>query len=309
MGTPSADQHPWGAVVARYGDYLSLQRGYSEHTVRAYLGDVTDLLGFLAGRGRTDLAEVGLPDLRRWLAAQQADGAASATLARRAGAARGFFAWAKDNRIVPTDVAGGLKSPKVGRALPQTITQADARELMDAAAAAAAESEGPKGARDVAILEVLYGSGIRVGELCGLDVGDIDAGSGTARVLGKGNKERVVPLGAPALTAVDAWLAQRGQWARPASGHAMFLGVRGGRIDPAVVRRVVHAALRAIPQAPDIGPHGLRHAMATHLLEGGADLRSVQEMLGHASLATTQIYTHISDERLRAAYNQAHPRA
>ncbi|VEH91379.1 Tyrosine recombinase XerC [Propionibacterium australiense] len=295
--------------MARYGDYLSLQRGYSVHTVRAYLGDITDLLGFLAGRGHTDLAQVTLPELRRWLAAQQADGATSATLARRAGAARGFFAWAKDTRIVPADVAGGLKSPKVGRSLPQTITQADARELMDAAAAAAAESEGPKGVRDVAILEVLYGSGIRVSELCGLDVGDIDAGTGTARVLGKGNKERVVPLGTPALAAVDAWLAQRGQWVIPASGRAMFLGVRGGRIDPAVVRRVVHTALRAVPQAPDIGPHGLRHAMATHLLEGGADLRSVQEMLGHASLATTQIYTHISDERLRAAFNQAHPRA
>nr|WP_316668925.1 tyrosine recombinase XerC [uncultured Propionibacterium sp.] len=309
MSSPPAGQHPWGAIVSRYSDYLGLQRGYSEHTVRAYVSDITELLVFLAARGRTDLSAVGLPDLRRWLAAQQSNGAAAATLARRAGAARGFFAWARDNRFVPVDVASGLKSPKVGRSLPQTITQADARELMDAAAATAAETGGPQGARDVAILEVLYGAGIRVGELCGLDIGDIGAGSGTVRVLGKGDKERVVPLGAPAIGAVDAWLGVRPQWVRPASGRAMFLGVRGGRIDPAVVRRVVHAALRAIPQAPDIGPHGLRHAMATHLLEGGADLRSVQEMLGHASLATTQIYTHISDERLRAAFRQAHPRA
>lgn len=311
VGTSSAgqDRHPWSAVVARYGDHLALERGCSEHTVRAYLGDVGELLDFLAARGRTDLAEVGLAELRRWLAAQQDDGAAAATLARRAGAVRGFFAWAKDNRIVPVDIAGGLRSPKVGHALPRTITRNDARELLDAAAAAAAEAEGPRGARDVAILEVLYGSGIRVSELCGLDIGDIDAATGTVRVLGKGGKERVVPLGVPALRAVDAWLAQRPQWARPASGHAIFLGVRGGRIDPAVVRRVVHTALRAVPQAPDVGPHGLRHAMATHLLEGGADLRSVQEILGHASLATTQIYTHISDERLRAVYRQAHPRA
>ncbi|WP_121972375.1 tyrosine-type recombinase/integrase, partial [Propionibacterium freudenreichii] len=201
------------------------------------------------------------------------------------------------------------RSPKLGRRLPQTLTQTEVRELMDAAAAAAAEAGGVRGLRDVAILETLYGSGLRVSELCGLDVGDLDEARGLVRVIGKGDKERIVPLGLPGLRAIDAWRAVRDQWVAPASANALFLGTRGGRINQRVVRRVVHESMRAVPEAPDIGPHGLRHAMATHLLEGGADLRSVQEMLGHASLSTTQIYTHVSDERVRAAYEQAFPRA
>ncbi len=163
--------------------------------------------------------------------------------------------------------------------------------------------------RDVAIVEILYSSGIRVSEACGLDLNDVDAARGLLRVFGKGGKERTAPLGSPALAAVDAWLAVRGRLAAPAAGAAIFVGDRGGRIDPRVVRRIVHRALARVPDAPDLGPHGLRHAMATHLLEGGADLRSVQEILGHASLATTQLYTHVTTERLRKAYQQAHPRA
>ena len=156
---------------------------------------------------------------------------------------------------------------------------------------------------------MLYSSGLRVGELCGLDLTDIDRQRGLLRVLGKGNKQRSVPIGQPARRAVDAWLARRDEWLTPASGDAVFLGRRGGRLDQRVVRRVVHSAMRAIPDAPDVGPHGMRHAMATHLLEGGADLRSVQEILGHTSLATTQIYTHVSGDRLKQAFRQAHPRA
>ncbi len=164
--------------------------------------------------------------------------------------------------------------------------------------------------RDVAILELLYATGMRVSELCGLDLGALDAERRVVRVFGKGRKERTVPLGAPAARAVDAWLARgRPRLSTAESGPAVFVGERGRRVDPRVVRRVVHRALRLVDGAPDLGPHGLRHAMATHLLEGGADLRSVQEMLGHASLATTQIYTHVTNERLRAAFEQAHPRA
>jgi integrase/recombinase XerC len=160
------------------------------------------------------------------------------------------------------------------------------------------------------MLEVLYATGVRVSELCGLDLADVDAERRVLRVLGKGRKERSVPVGLPALRALERWLSEgRPGIATAASGAAVFLGERGQRIDPRVVRRVVHAALARVEGAPDLGPHGLRHAMATHLLEGGADLRSVQEMLGHASLATTQIYTHVTDERLRQAYAQAHPRA
>jgi integrase/recombinase XerC len=179
--------------------------------------------------------------------------------------------------------------------------------------------DGPEGSRgteaelalrDAAIMEVLYATGIRVSELCGLDVDDLDEGRNTVRVLGKGGRERTVPVGLPAVRAVAAWKrAGRPALAHPGSGPALFLGARGRRLDPRTVRRVVHARLAAVAGVPDSGPHGLRHAAATHLLEGGADLRSVQEILGHASLASTQIYTHVSVERLTAAYRQAHPRA
>jgi integrase/recombinase XerC len=168
----------------------------------------------------------------------------------------------------------------------------------------------PIAARDLAILELLYATGVRVGELCGLDVDDVDAGRRTIRVLGKGGRERVVPFGVPAAAAVDFWLARgRPLLSRENSGPAVFLGQRGGRVDQRQIRRIVHSALEGVEGAPSLGPHGLRHSAATHLLDGGADLRSVQELLGHATLATTQLYTHISVDRLRASYRQAHPRA
>ncbi len=303
--TPSARDQ---ALLAGFSDYLALERRNSPHTVRAYEGDVRSLLETLDAAGvRVEAARV--PDLRRWLAAMQAGGASASTLQRRIGAVRVFFGWLRREGLVAEDPTVGLRSPKVGRRLPRTLSRREADELFAAATASAAETDGPQGRRDVAILEVLYGSGLRVGELCGLDVTSPDLGNATVRVLGKGDKERTVPLSAPAVTAIRHWLAVRDQWATPQAGAALFLGVRGARIDARVVRRVVHQAVRAVPNAEDQGPHGLRHAMATHLLEGGADLRSVQEMLGHASLATTQIYTHLTDARVRAAFEQAHPRA
>ncbi|WP_442922091.1 tyrosine-type recombinase/integrase [Microbispora sp. ATCC PTA-5024] len=195
---------------------------------------------------------------------------------------------------------------------PVTAPEAD-----DGGEEAGAEGRGrgpttgdPKALRDQAVLELLYATGMRVSELCGLDVDDVDRDRTTVRVLGKGRKERTIPIGRPALHALDAWCVRgRPLWIREGTGPALFLGVRGGRIDQGTVRRIVHARVAEVDGAPDMGPHGLRHTAATHLLEGGADLRSVQEMLGHASLATTQIYTHVSIERLRAAYRQAHPRA
>jgi integrase/recombinase XerC len=184
----------------------------------------------------------------------------------------------------------------------------EVRALLDAAAARA--DDAPVGCRDVAILELLYATGIRVGELCGLDVDDLDRERRVVRVFGKGRKERTVPFGRPAERALDRWLGSgRPALAAPGSGAALFLGARGRRIDQRAVRTMVHARLTDVPGAPDLGPHGLRHTAATHLLEGGADLRTVQELLGHASLATTQIYTHVSTDRLRQAYRQAHPRA
>ena len=168
----------------------------------------------------------------------------------------------------------------------------------------------PQDLRDRLVLELLYATGVRVGELCGLDVDDVDDGRRVLRVLGKGARERTVPFGQPAAQALTAWLGQgRPQWATARSGPALLLGRRGGRLDPRAARSLVHRRLADVPGAPDLGPHGLRHSAATHLLEGGADLRSVQELLGHASLATTQLYTHVSVERLRSSYAQAHPRA
>ncbi|HEX2856759.1 MAG TPA: tyrosine recombinase XerC [Propionibacteriaceae bacterium] len=295
-------------MIEQFERHLRLERHNSVNTVRAYVGDLTDLFGYTGGLGR-DLQEITLRDLRGWLAAMQARGVATATLQRRAGAARVFFAWLLDQGMIGRDPAAELRSPRVHRRLPRSLSSRETSEMMAAAIARAGEAEDAEGPRNVAILEMLYGSGLRVSELCGLDVGDVDTVTAVVRVLGKGDKERSVPVSGPAVVAVERWLERRSEWAGAGSGHALFLGRRGARIDPRIVRRVVHEAVQSVPDAPDQGPHGLRHAMATHLLEGGADLRSVQEMLGHASLATTQIYTHVTDERLRSAFRQAHPRA
>jgi integrase/recombinase XerC len=321
----------FAALVEDYGRHLHLQRELSPHTVRAYRGDVTGLLRHLRRLGVTSLDEVTVRSLRSWLAHEQSRGQARSTLQRRSAAARVFFAWAQHSGRAATNPASSLRSPRKERSLPPTLDPADAVAMLDRARAhdpstdlaGSGPPEGPPErapvgdrrsqaveGRDVAMLEVLYATGVRVSELCGLDLGDVDAERRVLRVLGKGRKERSVPVGLPALRALECWLSTgRPELATAESGSAVFLGERGQRIDPRVVRRVVHAALARVEGAPDLGPHGLRHAMATHLLEGGADLRSVQEMLGHASLATTQIYTHVTDERLRQAYAQAHPRA
>lgn len=297
------------AALDAFGDHQRFVANRSEHTVRAYRGDLDDLMTHLVAVGVTGLEQVGLPDLRAWLGGQQAAGLSPATIQRRGGAVRVFFRWASSEGLIAGDPAANLKLPKAPRRLPRTLTQTDARVLMAAVLDAAADDQTPAGVRNLAILEVLYGAGLRVSELCGIDIADLDPQRGLVRVVGKGNKQRSVPLGRPAQCGVDAWLHRRSEWVTSRSGQAVFLGRQGGRLDPRVARRVVHDAMRAIPDAPDVGPHGLRHAMATHLLEGGADLRSVQEMLGHASLATTQIYTHVSSDRLTQVFRQAHPRA
>lgn len=307
--TPHAQE-----LLGAYETYLRLERGRSEHTIKAYLGDLTKLFSHLDRvGGPADIAELTRADLRNWLANQHAGGAERSTLARRVTSVRTFFAWARRSGRIPQDPAQALRTPKVDRRLPPTVEIDQARQLLDALAAAADGAEGPEQVaarrRDLAMVEVLYASGIRVSELTGLNLGDLDVQRGLLRVLGKGNKQRTVPLGAPALRALDAWIDLRHLLAKAEAGEAMFVGDRGRRIDPRVVRSLVHRALAAVPGAPDLGPHGLRHAMATHLLERGADLRSVQEILGHSSLATTQLYTHVTGERLRKAYQQAHPRA
>jgi len=299
----------WAEVLGAYEQHLRVERDLSAHTVRAYLTDLTGLAGHAQRLGCDDPAQLDLSVMRSWLANLQTRGKARTTLARRATAARVFTQWQVRTGRATEDAAALLASPKRHRTLPSSLRAGEVRSLLDATEAAAAD-EGAIGLRDVAIIELLYATGIRVGELVGLDVDAIDRERNLLRVFGKGRKERSVPFGTPAAKALDTWLRN----GRPAltttrSGPAVFVGARGGRIDPRTIRRMVHRRLSDVDGAPDIGPHGLRHTMATHLLEGGADLRSVQELLGHASLATTQLYTHVSNERLRRAYRLAHPRA
>lgn len=291
--------------LAEFSRHLSAERGLSAHTVTAYVGDLTSLLDHAGRLGLTELGQVDHQALRSWLARLRTSGIARASLARKSSAVRVFFAHAARRGWVATDPAVALGTPKLEHRLPRVLRPQDAADLLDAP-----DPDSPVGLRDRAMLEVLYASGLRVGELCALDVDDVDEGRRLLRVWGKGAKERRVPYGVPAQHALDAWRARgRPALVRAESGPALFLGARGGRIDQRTVRRAVHAYLRRVPAAPDVGPHGLRHSAATHLLEGGADLRSVQEILGHATLATTQIYTHVSAERLKASYEQAHPRA
>jgi integrase/recombinase XerC len=291
------------AAVDAFAVHLAAELNRSAHTVRAYLGDAVSLLDHAARMGATAPADLDLLMLRSWLARQRTTGAARTTLARRAAAARTFTAWAHRAGLAPEDPGQRLASPKPHRDLPSVLRADQVSELLAPPDADAA------GLRDHVVLELLYAAGIRVAELCGLDLGDIDRSRRVLRVFGKGARERAVPYGVPAERAIEAWLSR----GRPAlvttgSGNALLLGAKGGRLNPTVVRRIVSRAATAAG-LPHLSPHGLRHAAATHLLEGGADLRSVQELLGHASLSSTQIYTHVSIDRLRTAYRQAHPRA
>ncbi|MEH3033231.1 MAG: tyrosine recombinase XerC [Aeromicrobium erythreum] len=299
----------WLQVLADYEHHLRHERDVSDQTVRGYLTDLRALAEHATLLGVHDPADLTLRSLRSHLANQQTRGRSRTTIARRATSTRVFTAWLHRTGRAPEDAGALLARPKAHRDLPVALGQDEVRRLLEATLDAIAD-DGALGTRDLALLEVLYATGIRVGELCGLDVDDLDRGRRVLRVLGKGRKERVVPYGRPAADALDAWLTTaRPALVTPASGPALFLGARGGRLDPRAARRVVHERLAAVEGLTDLGPHGLRHTAATHLLEGGADLRSVQELLGHASIGTTQIYTHVSDERLRAAYRQAHPRA
>lgn len=308
---PAVNEHRVidAVLLADFEQWLVILRGRSAHTVRAYLGDLRSLESFLQTRDVVDLRDVRLGDLRSWLGAQATDGAARSTVSRRSASAKTFFGWTHRRGILDQDPGLRLTAPAKERHLPGVLAQPQAQELMDVAAVAS-DDDDPVHIRDRAMVELLYATGIRVGELTGLDVDDLDLADRSARVTGKGDKQRIVPFGAPAAQAVEAYLdGGRPRLAADRSGPALFLGRRGRRVDARQVRTVVHHLLHNVPDAPDLGPHGLRHSAATHLLDGGADIRTVQEVLGHASLATTQLYTHVSTERLRTAYRQAHPRA
>ena len=326
------------AALTAFCRHLAAERALSRHTVRAYSGDVQSLLEHAHRSGIADPGALDLAALRGWLADQHQTGAARATLARRGAAARAFTAFAHRQGWLAIDPGPQLGTPKARRALPQVLRRdemsrvlADCEDRAQRELAAGERTGAALALRDVAVLELLYATAIRVSELCELDIGGLDLDRRTVRVFGKGGKERVVPVGVPAMRAVARWEeAGRPVVAGERSGDALFLGARGGRLDPRTARRIVHARLRAVGRAAgqpgaalaagdaetddahgvkDAGPHAIRHTAATHLLEGGADLRSVQEILGHSSPATTQIYTHVSAERLKASYRQAHPRA
>lgn len=303
----AAYSNQWARALAEYERHLRAERDLTAHSIRAYLVDLRGLAEHATRLGIADPGDLTLRSLRSYLANLATRGRARTTLARRTTAVRVFGAWLVRTGWADNDPAALLANPKAHRELPAVLRADEVRAMLDMVAE---NVEGPMGTRDLAILEVLYATGIRVGELVGLDSDDLDAERRVVRVFGKGRKERSVPYGAPAARALDRWLAVgRPELVRHGSGPALFLGARGGRIDQRAVRTLVHRHLGAVEGAPDLGPHGLRHTAATHLLDGGADLRSVQELLGHASLATTQVYTHVSTDRLRKAYRQAHPRA
>lgn len=296
------------AAIEDYLRYLDIERGFSPHTVRAYASDLAALVEHLAARSVPPLAQLDLEMFRDWLWDASERGLAPATIARRAASARGFTAWLERTGRGP-DTARRLRSPKQGRALPRVVTGEGMRGILDGLRVAAGSGD-PNALRDLAVVELLYGAGIRVSELCAIDRDDVDLDRRTVRVTGKGDKQRTVPFGVPAAQAVVDYLRRgRPELAGEHSGEALFVGARGGRIGPRSVYALTSRVLGASPGAGPAGPHAFRHTAATHLLDGGADLRTVQEMLGHASLGTTQIYTHVSSERLREAYRIAHPRA
>ena len=288
------------AAVEDFAEYAELVLGRSPNTVKGYVADLRGLAGYV-----DTFDAFTLDALRRWLADAMSAGKSRATLARRTAAARAFSTWAYRRGDISTDAAARLKAPTVNRPLPTVVKGERAGDLVEAGTAD--DAHPAEYLRDRAMLELLYATGIRVGELTGLNLGDVDLARGLAQVTGKGNKQRVVPFGEEAAAAVSEWL-EFGRAELAGDTQAMFVGSRGGRIDQRQVRRIVERAGQR-SGVEHVSPHTLRHTTATHMLEGGADLRVVQEMLGHTSLQTTQIYTHVSAQRLKRVYDQAHPRA
>ena len=319
------------AVVDEFSRYLSAERGFSAHTVRSYRSDLSNLVEFAASTGAEAVTDIDLELLRGWLWNGSQQGLAKSTLARRSAAARSLSSWLARTAETPTDAAARLRAPKADHHLPRVLTRDQIDGLL-AGLASRASMGDPGAIRDLAVIELLYASALRVSEIVGLAIGDVDLSRLTVRVLGKGAKERIVPFGVPARNAIVAWLGVRddvlansGTDASAASrtatstaasasvsarhSDALFIGARGKRLGTRSVSSLVSSLLEDVPGSGPSGPHALRHTAATHLLDGGADLRAVQELLGHASLGTTQIYTHVSTERLKESYSLAHPRA
>ena len=296
------------ALADTYREHLIAERNLSENSIRAYLSDLESFVTHLNALGIDEFSKLEVNHLRSWLANLHSKGAARSSITRRVVSLLAFSFWAFRNGWIARDIGQELVAPKPERILPEVIDIDSARTLLAALETRASEEQSPESIRDVAVLELLYAAGIRISELVGMNLHDVDHERQTVRVFGKGSKERVVPIGVPALRAIDRWIeVGRPRLATDQSHNSLFIGSRGKRIDQRVARSIVYEAMKAI--GLELGPHALRHTAATHLLEGGADLRTVQEILGHSSLATTQIYTHVSRDRITKAYEQAHPRA
>jgi integrase/recombinase XerC len=298
------------ALIEAFCGHLALERHLAESTVQAYRRDLLQLGTFLA-RGRRSLSRARLQDLRRFLAQLSTLGYARASMARRVGAIHTFYRWAAANGHIGVDPAALLGRPKVASRLPTVLRVPEAERLVEAPRPDGDdELERAIALRDQAILELMYGSGLRVSEVAGLTLDRIDPNRGRVMVLGKGSKERDLPLSDPAVHALRGWIDQgRRALLRGAAGEALFLNRRGGPLGVRDIRRLVGRYGDAMLTGRRVTPHTLRHSFATHLLEGGADIRVVQELLGHASVATTQRYTHVTRTRLFEAYQQSHPRA
>ena len=295
-------------LVERFIAHLAAAKGYSPNTQRAYRNDLFDLCQHLQHLGRSHTEQVDLDDIRDWLYRISEAGAAKTTIARKSASVRAFTAWWERQGLHSQDLGLRLRTPKTARTLPKVVTREALAEVF-AILQAGVATGAPQKLLESLVIELLYASGMRVSELVGLNLEDIDAGRRLLRVTGKGNKQRMVPFGAPAAHALELWLLKgRSEWAGESSGSALLLSSTGRRLNVRAVYSIVSGLLSQTPVGA-AGPHALRHTAATHLLDGGADLRAVQEMLGHASLGTTQIYTHVSVERLKQGYQGAHPRA
>lgn len=316
MHSPRSAQQDSGRdpLLEDFVSHLVHERGLSEHSIRSYRSDLGQLI-----QSQGALEDLSLVRIRSWLAQLHEQGLSRSTLNRKIASVRAFSSWAHRRGHLPEDPAVRLRSSSRGSHLPDVLQEQHVDTLTQrlherSQAGEQAREQDPAAyamtLRDEAMVELLYATGMRVSELAGLDLDSFASDRRMVRVLGKGGKERMIPFGAPAEQAVQQWLeAGRPALAGAESGEALFLGRRGRRIDVRVVRKVVDDQLEALGTTAARGPHALRHSAATHLLDGGADLRTVQELLGHASLSTTQIYTHVSVDRLREAYGRSHPRA
>jgi integrase/recombinase XerC len=288
-------------VIADFLRHLEISRAASKHTLRAYAQDLKQLKTYLSAQS-VELTKATHLHLRGFLGVQAASHSAT-TRARRLAAIKSFYKFLTRRKLIDVSPARRIKAPKLPSRLPRAVPIDETFALMDAP-----EAKAVLGLRDRAMLEMAYGAGLRVSELCGLDLDSVDRSTGIVRVLGKGNKERLVPVNPQALEALDTYLARRADLAKKPS-QALFLNYRGGRLTPRSVERHLSKHALKAGLARHVTPHQLRHSFATHLLAGGADIRSIQELLGHSSLSTTQRYTHVSFEQLQSVYDKAHPRA